>query len=411
MSRLALAALALVAACGPPGPTSIDLAITNGSDQACPSQNCTAIPMPCAAVLSIRILDPDDPSAPYVSVCKPVTPDHDMDLCSIDSVELPSDVTLPDKTLAVEVAIYPASTLATDGSGNYICPTDVVYSASTGFPSEVSPSPSIGGRAFYHPDDSKTVVELGCTDLSALDAPACTGGSGVDITASVIDFDSQLAVTASLASSLTVSVGEPQPQPDMTGSGTVDGLAPADTRQLELTTSGTTATWVGTDLDVTLHSSVCLDVLTDEPETTAALTCRSVAAGSSSLDLHGVKLVKSTLDTVLDAFGPNTQFPDAGLVVGIVVDDTGQAAPGITVVPAAPAGAAHPTIKYLSPDGNSYGAAPTTTNGVFVSTDAVYGTTWSAVGNGGESAMAFGGLVEGKVTIVVLQLAKTVIGG
>ena len=53
-------------------------------------------------------------------------------------------------------------------TGNLDCPTTISFSASSGFPDESAPSPAVGGRAFYHPNDALTTVELGCTDLDAL---------------------------------------------------------------------------------------------------------------------------------------------------------------------------------------------------------------------------------------------------
>ena len=49
----------------------------------------------------------------------------------------------------------------------------------------------------------------------------------------------------------------------------------------------------------------------------------------------------------------------------------------------------------------------TTSSGIFVSSDAPFGTTFS-VASGVQAASGFGGLVEGKVTIVVLQYQNPV---
>ena len=72
------------------------------------------------------------------------------------------------------------------------------------------------------------------------------------------------------------------------------------------------------------------------------------------------------------------------------------------------------TIEYLSQDRSAVVAngVATTSSGVFVSPDAPFGTAWSTKGGGLQIATGYGGLVEGKVSVLValLQLAPPVIG-
>jgi hypothetical protein len=58
------------------------------------------------------------------------------------------------------------------------------------------------------------------------------------------------------------------------------------------------------------------------------------------------------------------------------------------------------TIRYLSADKQSFTTGETTSNGIWVSEDAPYGTTFSRMG---QVVPTFGGLVDNKVTTVVLQ--------
>ncbi|HSR96478.1 MAG TPA: hypothetical protein VLM79_05365, partial [Kofleriaceae bacterium] len=63
----ALGLFALVA-CSTPTPPIV-LALSNKDDQHCPTTDCGMLPLPCRAVMSIKVLDRDDPSTIYHSQC------------------------------------------------------------------------------------------------------------------------------------------------------------------------------------------------------------------------------------------------------------------------------------------------------------------------------------------------------
>ena len=99
-------------------------------------------------------------------------------------------------------------------------------------------------------------------------------------------------------------------------------------------------------------------------------------------------------------------------MIGVVLDKFGAPVPNMTVVPT---GTTPGTVQALSADRQSTcmmcptcTTCATSTNGVFVSTDAAFGTTYT-VQNGMDTATGVGGLVSGKVTIVVLQLTQPII--
>ncbi|HET9992359.1 MAG TPA: hypothetical protein VFQ65_27695, partial [Kofleriaceae bacterium] len=249
------------------------------------------------------------------------------------------------------------------------------------------PSPAVGGIAFYHPGDPETVVELGCADLTLLNDPVCTGAT-TQITAAVTDFDTLVSVPPSLAPHLTVSVGEPRSS--IIGTMVHNTLEMMDLTQLTYDQSGSTPSWQGL-LPGQLAIS-CIQVDEDVAARTDSVRCSPPAN-----DLVGTRLAKATLDEILAALGL-TGFPDNGLVVGIVLDDQGNPASGLQV---AASGLA--TVKYLSADRHSVGGAATSTGGIFLSQDATFGTTFSAM-QAGQQVQAVGGLIDGKVTIVVLQI-------
>lgn len=401
--RHALVLVALVA-CGDPPPLKIKYQLTAGPDQMCmispntPAASCSDVDLPCGAHMSLRIIAPSNPSQAFVSVCKPII--GRKNLCSIDAIELPAGVQISEQTLQVQVAIYPDSELTDlNGDGQLDCPQPADF-APNGLPLDQipidgRPIPAIGGSAFYHPGDAQTVVSLGCT--SQPDLSTCLGTDTIAVTASVIDFDSQVSVTPALADSLLVSVGEPH----MTINLDEYVLNPANVIELPKTTSGPIPGW-GDDIMAMFDLNACLEVFEDQPDTTATLVCKGYSKGQKMLDLVGSRLSQATLQQLECALQGNCMtmlpmLPKNGLVVGIVLDQTGPVENAFVTEGAA-------NIEYVSADRRSL-IAPimgTSKSGIFLSSDAIFGSTFTAT-KGMQTAQAIGGVVDGKVTVVVLQ--------
>jgi len=395
--RSVLLALCVLAACSNP-PLKIYYELTDGETQSCGATSCTDVKMECDAVLSIRIVDPSRPAVPYVSVCEPVPRDRNHDLCTLASIDLP-DATLPKQTLEVQVLVWPRSAVIDPASGEIDCTqTEVRFDATNGFPIDQSPTPALGGHAYFHPGDDQTVVTLGCTDLIALNDPVCIGASTVAVTATVDDFDTHVSVSGTvsgipgLADRLSVSVGEPRLNP----TGTSYVLNAADARGLDLLVPNPTPTW-GANVDLMFHDDICLEVLEDGPQATTAVSCDPV--GTPPFDIHGIRLSKVTLQQVLTTLGLTT-FPDQGMTIGIVLDDLDNPSSGSVVTPDTG------TILYLSADRTTLVAGATSSSGVFVSLDAPFGSDFTAVGPVGQTIKKPGGLIDGKVTVVVLQYPR-----
>ena len=409
MRRIVL--LAMFAACGDPPPLALRFRVTPGSSSACfntatpPVQvtSCADVQMLCQAVVSIRVVSPSDPTAPYISVCQQLV--GQPNLCSIAGVDLPAPTQpIPLEDLEVQIAVFPYSTdLLDPTTGELQCPTDVQYDA-TGFPvtadepcdpeSAVCPVvPAVGGLAYYHPGDSETLVDLGCTDLTQLDGPMCTGKNLIDVTAAVDDFDTEVSVQASLADNLVVSIGEPIAT--IVGTETHYVLDTADSTPLVRVAAQTVPGW-SADVDATFTAAECLEVFEDGAQTTAALVCQAVdPMDPNTIDMTGRRLAKTTLTDILGAIS-SPVFPDDGLVVGIVLDYLGNPIANLDV--AATAG----TVSYLSADRHDLIGGGTSSSGIFISEDAPFGTTFSATSSL-HTVSNFGGLVDGKVTVVVLQ--------
>jgi hypothetical protein len=405
----ALILAALVAGCSDPTFT-LRFQVTQGAADACPDNSgsgsgqatqCEQVKMSCAAVVSIRVFNPNTPTSPVISVCQELMMASTPTLCEIAQVSLPPPTSpVEAQTLEVEILVYPKNKLQLDANLAPICPAMVDIGVD-GFPTPslvpclpeqaCDPAPAVGGIAFYHPGDAETVVELGCADIGLLNDQVCTGPA-TGVTASVTDFDTLVSVPISLASHLDVEIGTPS----MVSTATTF----ASSATLMLGTA-TVPTWTGS---ITATPDIaCIQVdETDVAARTDSVRCKEAMAGDPTPDAFvGTRLAKATLDNILNVLGL-PEFPDAGLVVGIVLDEHGNPASGLQVT-ADMVSSTVPTIKYLSTTRTSVGGTVTSASGIFLSTDAPFGTEFSAIQNG-EMAKAVGGLIVGKVTIVVLQI-------
>jgi len=381
------ACTAWLCACSTPTP-QIVLGLAGPPTQACP-QDCASITMPCDAVMSIRIIDPaadpTDPRQRLLDQCVVVPPNNKNNLCALNQINL-DPVLLPVRDLAVQVAVFPGSAVPQDGTGKLECP-DVAYSSATGFPVEQATAPALGRQTFYHPGDTQVDIQLGCTDLSEMQAgDSCSNPSAGAVTATVDDFDTRVPVTLGpqgVANNLFVWSGEPH---------IFNGnfvLNPADLVAMHLDGDGTPR-WTGEAAQMFARYA-CVEVLEDVAQTVATVHCG--LATEPQGDLTGYWISRDSLDSILKAVMAGG-FPDAGITIGMVVDAT---ANGVGNVAVRTSGTAH--ITYLSPSG-SLSRDATFNNGVFVSDDALFGTMFSASG----APAVVGGSVAGKVTVVVLTL-------
>jgi hypothetical protein len=391
---------AALVACSTPVPT-LEFRLAD-SGQKCPFVDCSMIAMPCKTVMSLKFLDRDDPTIVHHKQCTDVPFDRNPTLCSMEAVDI-KPVALPVRDMEVQVALYPASMIPSKvapggGAEELECPDHIAFAAN-GFPVEQWPAPALGGRTFYHPGDSTVTVKLGCTDLLAIEQ-SCAKSDLVTVTATVDNFDTLASVEggpSGTASQLHVSVGEPR---------MVDGefrLRADDSYALDsVPGGGSVPTWQS-ELDTTFNQYLCVDVIEAVAQTTAVLRCKPIIPGQR-LDATGMWVSRAGVQKILGAISPTEgapiKFPDEGLTVGIVVDQAAIGVPGMTVTPAIG------SVRYLSGQG-MLTTTGTSSNGIFVSRDAPFGTMFAATGPGRPMTAGIGGLVAGKITVVVLQLGNT----
>jgi hypothetical protein len=392
--------LLALAACGNPSPRIIyDLA--TGADGATCSPDgepvtCEDIPMECDAVLSLRVIAPSKPSEAYVSICQPVSPNGRHNLCAISSIDL-GEFQTPPETMEVQVLVWPREAVTDPFTGELNCQLNpVTFSASGGFPEGITP-PAFGGHAFWHPGEETVRVFLGCTDVASINQDSCRGVGTTTVSSTVIDFETRVPVSVDQANRLTVSVGEPTP------SASGFELSSSAQRPLPRTVIGPPPVW-SNDVDLQFNASACIAVLEDEAQATVSLACQQEILGADPIDVQGVRLAKSTLQQVLGAIKA-TVFPPEGLTIGMVVDEQLNPAASFTVTSTAG------TVEYLSADRRGLiDTTATTQSGMFVSRDAPYGTDFTTGGGLFNVVTKRGGMVAGKVTVVLLQLSKPPIG-
>jgi hypothetical protein len=354
--------------------------------------------MSCRTWMSIRIIDPADPKAPYLSQCVEVLRSVKRDMCALRRVVL-EQTPIPVRDLEVQVALFPESRITADPlTGEPICPSNTEYDAAHGFPIASPDTPAVGGRGFYHPGDETVEVTLGCTNLDAING--CGGGGTIGISGRVNDFFSGVGVT----DEISVSIGEPL---------VADPLwVLPPTRLTALTRMG--QLWT-TQLEAPFLSHACLAVLDDAPQSTTSVVCRAAdekdtdlswptAAESTETDPRkrvgfGVRLSKAALDQILSALALS-EFPSSGITIGLVLDRDGIALANQTVTPSAG------TVLYLNDTLTMADGTRTSSRGVWVSLDAEFGTSFSATSITGAPVTRIGGQIEGKVTIVVLQFGQ-----
>lgn len=399
---MARAAVILVlAACDAPAP-SLNIAFAGPPSQSCRMDDrdgppaCADVSMKCPAVMGIRIVDPADadPEHSIYPQCTEMTPNGHKNMCVVATVPLLAPA-LPVRDLEVQIAVFPKPAIPVDPAdvNHLVCPNNVQYSAATGFPVEQAPTPALGGRAFYHPGDQVVTVTLGCTDLDLLNS-WCAGSEAVQVAALLENFKDRFQVTApSVVDRLEVSAGEPR------AVGNAFALNPTATTPLGLKIDGNgRPAWKG-EITSPLIQYVCLKVRDNAAETTATATCTRVTP-DQQLDLVGELLAKPQLDAVVKAL-LLPEFPPQGLTIGVVVDQVGDPVSGAVVT------AKQHAIAYQATNDEFSGTA-TSGLGIFVSTDAPFGSEFSTdvvIGGTRQTLTGIGGLIEGMATIVVLRPA------
>ena len=396
----ALAALLLAAASGscqqtPASDFTIRFTLDSRPGSLCADTDCASYPMGCGARLSVRIFDTESSTTARGELvrgtCEDVVPKDT--LCDLKNTRELKIFNVPLHHIRIEVAAWHPADLP-DTS----CP-NVIFDA-TGRPMvDFKPRPALAGaRAFdVRSDQVEVEVPLQCTDIARLDDAQCQAEPMTLLRARIDDLAIGFAVSDAQAEGLTVSVAPPT---------LIDGTTPArridveDFVDLARVIDGPPPPTFEHDQVGQTSGDLCTVVLDSGPQVTATATCTTIPTdpARTRVDLRGILVTTGTLQPLLDAMG--SAFPEAGLVVGRVLDQSGTPMAGVRVIPSAG------TVEYLDEAGTGFTGTATSSGGYFISRDAPFGTTWRATRADGhvEQSVQVAGLIEQMVSPVILRM-------
>ncbi len=389
-------------------PFSMQLTLDTSAAGGCASSSCADFGMICGGTLHMRVIDAET-GFEYFSICKRVngTP---LTLCDLDVGAIVA-FELPPTMVRIEVAIWRPENLGAVGTNPGTCPSEDIFDLQGRPLITFDPQPAFGGAVFFdiRSDDEEVVIPLACTDPEQLSAPDCTP-SNVSVAATVSDLDTLLDITNDQATNLAVGIGEPRGVSDGMG-GNVIVIDGADTFDLPLTSPGGVPTFAAI-LETQFGSIVCSVVRDLTPQSVTSVICQLVDPGINLLTLRGSLIPKQVLDEILAAAAIDT-FPEAGLVVGRVVDETGFTPVASVRVEATDILPGDAQIEYLSDDRQILIGSDTSSNGYFIARGVPFGTSWTATHtlDGREQNGPFvAGLIKNKVTVLIIKLDSEVIG-
>jgi hypothetical protein len=377
----------------PPGAFRIKVALDTRAGSFCGSASCRDYGMSCGAQLAIRV-DDLELRAPAVNECEPVADSES--ICGFENINPRTFYNIPPHRVRISMAAWRPGVLPGD-----LCPAEDIFDE-RGVPRvDFQPQPAFGGAVFFDVggDEDEVIVPLSCTDAPQLDAQECRGAETTRVQAEVNDLATVLPITGGQAKQLDVGVAAPRQIPGLPISEyVIDRKA-----TIELEREPGPVPTFAADVAEELEGTVCTVVFDASPaESTASALCRDVGDVDEPLDLPGVLVTKETLDLILTALDLD-DFPRKGLLIGRVVDHTDTPLAGVSLTP----GADGATVQYLN--GSEIGGSETSELGYFVSTDAPFGTPWTAVHNQDgrrEEGEPRAGLVRDKVSVVIVRMQR-----
>ncbi len=366
--------------------------------------------MSCGATISIRLTDPDTgellvrPSGEELSHCIAVAPGET--ICSLrdlgDQLQL---FDMPAQTVRVEVALWSQEDVkpgACPRTGRFEL-FDVQGRPQTNF----RPAPAFAGAAYFRAGEASDVsVPLACPNPGLLSSNDCEANQLTDVEAFVTDIGTLQLIRDTQAPSITVSVGETRIVPDDQG-GAFSVLEAADTYDLRLDDKGVTPVYKESvpqrfGIDGKLACSTSLE---GAAQATTTVFCEEVPDSAEDLTLHPILIRKTTVDAVLNAMGA-AEFPEGGLLIGRVVNEGLSPSPGVAVTPSVG------SVSYLSADLSDITPTLTSDSAYFIASDVPADATWTASHFDGRrhTGSPRGGVVQGKVSGLIIQMTGDVIG-
>lgn len=411
--RAVLIATCLLGACSSDPPKNAPLRLvldTESIDSGCSSAFCTDYKMSCGATIMIRLTDPDTGEQLLgptdnneLALCVAAPPSET--ICSLSNLSDELQLfDMPAQTVRVEVAIW-----SQDDVKPGACPTpgrfelfDVQGRPQPNF----AIAPAFGGAAYFRAgEDAEVTVPLACPNTDLLSADNCAANIDTDVEALVTDMGTMQRIRKNQAPVINVAVGETVIVPDMEG-GSFSILTSDQTRSLVLDNDGVAPVYVGSvDKRFGIDGKLaCATTFEGAGLSTTTVSCEEVADGPEDLTLNPFFIRSETVSSALNALGL-TEFPTEGLVIGRVVNQGLSPTSGVAVTPS------EGNVIYLSEDLSDITPTLTSASGYFIALDVPAGATWTASSIDGRRHIGSprGGLVQGKVSAVVIRMTGDVI--
>lgn len=408
--RWAVALVVVTAACGGGSdalpPLKIQFAFDTTAAGGCPSEACSAYGMSCDAVLYVDITDPDTGERMIdAPICERVGGEN---ACSLFAVTNTALLGLPPRTLRVSVAAWRPEVLAADPvlaascSEEFCCPTPDMFDLQ-GVPLVTFvPQPAFGRAEYvdFGTADDAVTIDLACTDPGQLHDPIECTQPELQITALIDDIEGlNDRLTEDQARAVVVGVAEPRPRSDGQGN-TFYVISGTDRVNLDLDEPIGAVPTFSAFTERSFDGDVCVTLLEDVSQAFTIVTCQPVVQPDPlHLDVTGHFIPVATVEEILTALG-ESELPGDGIVIGRVVDSTGQALPGVTVT--AEAG----SVQYLNATRTALIGLETSASAYFVSTNAPYGTVFTARHSDGriQEGAVEAGLIRDKVSVVLVHM-------
>ncbi|MBL4634346.1 MAG: hypothetical protein JKY56_10765 [Kofleriaceae bacterium] len=268
---------------------------------------------------------------------------------------------------------------------------------------DVDPQPAFAGAAYFQARSTREVeVPLACTNPTLLESLSCEANLRVVTLATVRDIETVRDIRKDDATSITVALGEAKEESDGEG-GSFFVLDVADTENLPLNNDGETPVYTS-ELLLRVGSTLCAVTLEDVPQATPSISCEHYLFRADPLEIQPVLVGKEIVTAIVDALGLG-DFPQDGIVIGRVVDESFRPIAGARVFPSTG------TVMYLSEDMSTLSSEVSSTSGYFVSIDTEFGSNWTALDETGQSQSGnpIAGLVRGKTSSLIIRMTGIVI--
>jgi hypothetical protein len=387
--------------------------VAEGATSGCgPQAACANYPMRCGAKIMVRIVDAAETEV-LGEICQTVSNSELVDagaegvppltLCELRPTG--SQATLrgiPFQMVRIQVAVW-----APNDPDDAECPAGDIFDGLGGLRSNFNPQPAFGGAVYFdmNRSDSQVWVDLRCSDVEQINADWCEMGSdSTPIVARVDDLSTGITVSEVQAEKLDVAAAEPRPtsgSPD-----TIEYEIPNDAL-LHLSHAvepgGQPPTFTGEETGE-IEGTLCV-VVEETGARTQAAVCEDVVAGTSPVELRGIRVSDELMEDFLGILGQE-RFPSSGMVIGRVLDHNGSPLEAVTL---SVSGQPEVVVEYLNENRTAFDGAATASHGYFISRNAPFGSVWLAFHPDGRREAAGTlrtGVIQNRISPLILRMRQ-----